>query len=219
VISFVEACRHKVKDAPKKKVFLKPSSLKFQADAKTAVLVKDEAEITPLVRILTGQLRLSSGRIYRTSTLSPPVGKLATVSTALSPYEVVRYASKLYDVDFSKMMTTLMIITDIEEYIDTPVSEIPQLYRTRFNHALWLAIRFDTYIHMQSLEPTSDVEYCERLKIFRENILVGTGMIFFTKNVELASTSCNQGVVYSDCGLVPFQTIEAAIEYFNNDQD
>lgn len=219
MISLVEACRHRVKDMPGQKLFLKPSSLKLPADGKTAIFVSDDNCLTPLIRIFTGQLRLSSGRIYRTSSLSPPVGKLANVSGRLSPYEAVRYASKLYDVDFAKMMTTLMLIADIEDFVDQPISEIPPLYRNRFHHALWLSIRFDTYVYMQHVELSSDTEYCDRLRVFRDKILADTGFLLFTKNVSTASTFCDHGIVYSDRGLIPFESIEAAIEYFNNDQE
>ncbi len=219
MISLVNACRHKVKELPKKKLFLKPSTFKMEASAKIAVLLKDDNDIAPLIRIFTGQLRLSSGKIYRTSTLSPPVGKLANVSGRVTPYAAVRYASKLYDVEFSKMMTTLLVLTELEEFVDTPISEIPTLLRNRFHHALWLSLRFDTYIYMQHCEMPKDEDYSGRLEVYRNKVLADSGMLLFTRNTVTARKYCDHGIVFADQGLLPFGSIDAAIEYIDYDEE
>ncbi len=219
MISLVEACRHKVKEFPRKKLFLKPSTLKIDSGAKVAILMENDGDIVPLMRLITGQLRVSSGKIYRTSTLSPPIGKLANVNGRISPYEAVRYASKLYDVEFSKMMTTLLVLTEIEEFVDLPISEIPPLFRNRFHHALWLCLRFDTYIYMQHCEIPKDEEYSGRLEIYRNKVLADSGMLLFTGNGATAEKYCDQAIIFSDQGLIPFKSVQSAVECFGDDEE
>lgn len=216
MIHLINACRHKVKENARRKIFLRPTTLSLPVRDRTAILVREPHETPVLMRLFAGQLALTSGIIKREVMLSPPIASLANVPQTFTPYEGVQFASRLYAVDAAKMMAIILLLTEIQDYIDMPLSNIPAKYRNRFNHALWLSIKFDCYVFVNRMLLAGDGEYNSRLTFFMQDLLADSGFLFFTSNVKLAAGTCDAGIVFHDSTLVPFENINNAVEFFES---
>jgi ABC-type polysaccharide/polyol phosphate transport system ATPase subunit len=216
LIHLINACRHKVKERPGKKIFLMPTTLSLPARERTAILVREPDESTILMRLFAGQLRLTSGVIKREVMLSPPIASLGNVPKTLTPYEAIQFASRLYGMDAAKMMAIILLLTEIDDYIDIPLSEIPAKYRSRFNHALWLSVKFDCYTFVNKMLVSKDPEYNERLTFFMQDLMADSGFLFFTSDVRSAMGTCDGGIVFHENILIPFENISNAVEFFES---
>ncbi len=216
MIYLINACRHRVRELPSKKIFLRPTTLSLPTSGRTAILSSDASAIPALVRLITGQLRLSTGKIVRNAILSPPIGKLSNVPAVLTPYQAVQFASRLYDVEATSMLASLMLLTDIEEYIDVPLNEVPPKFRGRFNHALWMTIKFNCYIFFQKVNLSGDPEFIKRADVFMEHAMKNCGFLLFTSIPKYALQSCNRGIVYHDSTLIPFEDTKTAVEFMKS---
>ncbi len=216
MIHLINACRHKVKERPGKKIFLMPTSLSLPAKERTAILVREPDEATILMRLFAGQLRLTSGVIKREVMLSPPIGSIGNVPKTLTPYEGIQFASRLYGVDMAKMMAIIMLLTEIDDYVDLPLSEIPAKYRSRFYHALWLSVKFDSYVFVNKMLISRDPEYNDRLTFFMQDLMADSGFLLFTSDARLAMGTCDGGIVFHENILIPFENISNAVEFFDS---
>lgn len=216
MIHLIDACRHKVKENPRKKVFLRPTTLSLPVRERTAILVSEPHETFVLMRLFSGQLPLTGGTVKREVMLSPPIASLGSVPKTFTPYEGVKFASLLYGVDVAKMMAIILLLTEIDDYIDIPIGEMPAKYRNRFNHALWLSVKFDCYIFVNRMLLSGDVEYNDRLTSFMQDLMADSGFLLFTSNAKMATGTCDVGVVFHDSTLVPFENIGDAVEFFQS---
>ena len=212
----VGAARFKVKSFKASPVFLKPTTLSFRTSDRVAVLAHDDIVLNGLIRILCRSLPLDEGQITCDAFLSPPIGGMTSTNPALTGLEGVKFAARLYGVDEMQLFGSVQALTEGGDALYQKLRDMPPALRAQFNHALWLCIRFDTYLFQQNVVVGADKGYKDRCQWLLDEVMDRVGFILFTKRPKTALEFCDYGFVYQEGSLIPFQNMKMATDFFQS---
>jgi capsular polysaccharide transport system ATP-binding protein len=159
-----------------------------------AILGRNGAGKSTLIKLLSGLLRPTSGRIERGLSLSWPLALAGGFEGSLTGYDNLRFLCRIYDVPFHETFDYVEDFTELGKHLHTPVRYYSDGMRMRLAFGLSLAINFDCYL-IDEVILVGDRRFQEkcRLEIFEKR--GHCAMILAIHAVEVVRDFCNAALV------------------------
>jgi capsular polysaccharide transport system ATP-binding protein len=194
------------------RVILRNVSFAIPDGARLGILGANGAGKSTLVRILSGVEALDSGRVTRTGRVSFPLGFGGTFHGLLSGRENVRFLARLYGADEEEALDFVGDFAELGAYFRMPVDTYSDGMRARLAFGACLALRFDTYL-VDELTAVGDARFQARCRAAFAARLTEADLVMVSHDPATMRAYCTAGAVLSGGRLLPFDDIEAAIEF------
>lgn len=121
-------------------------SFKVKMGERIAILGRNGAGKSTLIKVLSGLLRPTSGKIIRGLNMSWPLALGGGFEGSLTGYDNIRFISRIYGVPFKETYEYVEDFTELGKQLHVPIKYYSDGMRMRVAFALSLAINFECFL-------------------------------------------------------------------------
>jgi capsular polysaccharide transport system ATP-binding protein len=145
------------------KQILRDFSLAVPSDRNLALVGRNGAGKSTLLRMISGTLRPDRGNIRRHGKISWPMGFAGGLHPALTGRQNARFVARCYGIDTDEMVAFVEDFSELERFIDMPVTTYSSGMRARLAFGISLAARFDCYL-IDEITEVGDAAFREKCR-------------------------------------------------------
>lgn len=195
-----------------RKVVARDLSFTFPAGQSVALLGRNGAGKSSLLRMIAGVMDPDSGAVIRTGSVSWPVGFAGSFHGDLTGAQNAKFIARIYGVDTDGMVDFVRDFCGLGEHYHLPVRTYSSGMRARLAFGCSMAIRFDTYL-IDEVTAVGDGAFRAKSEVILMDRLRTSGAIVVAHGMELLRRICTAGVVLENGRLFYYPRIERAIEH------
>ena len=197
----------------KTQVVLDGIDLDVKPGQKLAILGRNGAGKSTLIRLI-GQVEVPTrGSVEHHMRVSWPLGFTGAFQGSLTGMDNMRFLSRIYRVDFSRMRRFVDDFAELGEHLYKPVKNYSSGMRARLAFALSIAIDFDCYL-IDEIILVGDFRFYERCReqLFNKN--AGRALVIASHDAGLLTEVCDSAILLRN-GRASFyhNVAEAAADY------
>ncbi len=186
-------------------------SLTFPAGKSVALLGRNGAGKSSLLKMIAGTLRPDRGQIEVTGSVSWPVGFAGSFHADLTGLQNTRFVARIYGVDSDLLEDFVRGFSGLGDHFSLPFRTYSQGMRARLGFALSMGIGFDTYL-IDEITAVGDAAFREACEAALAERLAQKGAVIVSHSFGFLARVCDAGVVIEDGRAVWFDDVKAAIE-------
>ncbi|MCG6883029.1 MAG: ABC transporter ATP-binding protein [Silicimonas sp.] len=186
-------------------------SLTFPGGLSVALLGRNGAGKSSLLKMIAGTLRPTSGRIEVSGSVSWPVGFAGSFHADLTGVQNVRFVARIYGVDSDALEVFVREFSGLGDHLALPVRTYSQGMRARLGFGLSMGIGFDTYL-IDEITAVGDAAFREKCEAALAERLAHRGAVIVSHSLGFLTRVCDAGVVIENGRAVWFDDIRAAVE-------
>ncbi|QBF34254.1 ABC transporter ATP-binding protein [Thalassococcus sp. S3] len=184
----------------------------FPTGLSVALLGRNGAGKSSLLRMIAGTMNQSSGEIISDGTISWPVGFAGSFHGELTGAQNTRFIARVYGVDTDELVAFAEDFAELGKHFHLPFRTYSSGMRSRLAFGVSMGIRFDTYL-VDEVTSVGDAAFQKKSsQVFRER-LRDSGAIVVSHSMALLRNLCEVGAVLEDGNLVYYEDLEAAIQH------
>lgn len=165
---------------------------------------------TTLLRILSGMLAPTRGRVQRYCSVSPPIGSAGRLGGNKTGREIATFFATLYNADPDEVANYTAALSGLGDYMDLPISDLALTLRARLSHAMGYAVPCDIYLVDDTIG-TGDADFRQLCKRTFESRSQTSGTIIATRDPRQASSLSDRGGFLHDGKLYLFDGVADAV--------
>ncbi|WP_126977807.1 ABC transporter ATP-binding protein [Frigidibacter oleivorans] len=177
-----------------------------------ALLGRNGAGKSSLLRMIAGTLAPDSGRISSSGSISWPVGFAGAFHGELTGAQNARFVARIYGVDSDRLCADVEAVARLGPHIHQPVRSYSSGLRARLAFGLSMAIRFDTYL-VDEVTSVGDAAFRLHSEALLRDRLRGASAIVVSHQIGMLRRLCDMGAVLDRGRLTLFDDLEAAIRH------
>lgn len=175
-----------------------------------ALLGRNGAGKSSLLRIIAGSLRPDRGRISITGQVSWPVGFQGSFHPDLSGAQNVRFVGRIYGVDTDELLDFAMGFAALGRQIHHPVRTYSTGMKARLAFAVSMGIRFDTYL-VDEVVSVGDAAFREKSEAVLIDRMSTSGAVVVSHSMPMLQRLCTAGAVLEGGNLTYYPNLNEAI--------
>lgn len=183
----------------------------FPTNVSVALMGRNGAGKSSLLRMIAGTMNVSSGTIRSNGTVSWPVGFAGSFHGDLTGTQNVKLIARIYRVDTDALIEFVEDFAELGEHFRIPVRTYSAGMRSRLAFGVSMGIKFDTYL-VDEVTSVGDAKFREKSEAMFMDRITHSGAIVVSHSVPLLKRICTQGAVLENGKLTWFDTVDAAIE-------
>ena len=184
----------------------------FETRGATALLGRNGAGKSSLLRMIAGTMDPDDGQIVKTGRVSWPVGFAGSFHGDLSGAQNARFIARVQGVDTDEMLDAVARFTGLGAHFHTPVKTYSAGMRARLAFAVSMAIPFDTYL-VDEVTSVGDAEFKRKSEALFHERLQHSGAIIVTHALGLVQRLCDKAAVLDRGRLTFYSDIDQAIRH------
>jgi capsular polysaccharide transport system ATP-binding protein len=185
---------------------------RFPSGRAVALLGRNGAGKSSLLRIIAGTLAPDRGEVIRKGTVSWPVGFAGSFHGELTGAQNTRFVARVHGVDTGELCAFAQDFAELGSRFHEPVRTYSSGMRSRLAFAISMGIGFDTYL-VDEVTSVGDAAFKRKSEcVFRER-LTRSGAIVVSHGMGMVRRVCTQGAVLDRGRLTYYDDIEAAIAH------
>ncbi|MAY32148.1 MAG: ABC transporter ATP-binding protein [Rhodovulum sp.] len=184
----------------------------FETRGATALLGRNGAGKSSLLRMIAGTMDPDDGQIVKTGRVSWPVGFAGSFHGDLSGAQNARFIARVQGVDTDEMLDAVARFTGLGAHFHTPVKTYSAGMRARLAFAVSMAIPFDTYL-VDEVTSVGDAEFKRKSEALFHERLQHSGAIIVTHALGLVQRLCDKAAVLDHGRLTFYTDIDQAIRH------
>lgn len=177
-----------------RKVILDNLSLTFPDDKNIAIMGKNGAGKSTMIRLLAGTEPPDQGHIYRSEKVSWPLGFAGGFNGSMTGLENIRFVSRIYGQDTDKVIKYVTDFAELGPSLRLPIKTYSSGMKARLAFGLSMAIDFQVYL-IDEITAVGDENFKKKSRAIFHNKLSSSQII-------MVSHSSNTIKEYCDCGLL-----------------
>ena len=182
----------------------------FPSGVSVALLGRHGAGKSSLLRMISGAMLPSSGKIMSTGTISWPVGFAGSFNSELTGEQNCRFVARVYGIDTDELLFFVEDFAELGDHFRLPVRTYSSGMRSRLAFGLSMAIPFDTYL-VDEVSAVGDAAFKAKSNhVFNER-LSKAGAIVVAHSMSMLRATCQSGAVLEGGKLTFYPDIEDAI--------
>ncbi|QBX34104.1 ABC transporter ATP-binding protein [Paracoccus liaowanqingii] len=194
----------------KRKVVADDITATFPSGMSIALLGRNGAGKSSLLRMISGAMLPSSGKILSTGTISWPVGFAGSFNGELTGEQNCRFVARVYGVDTDELLYFVQDFAELGDHFKLPIRTYSSGMRSRLAFGLSMAVPFDTYL-VDEVSAVGDAAFkAKSNRVFNER-MTHSGAIVVSHSIGMLRKTCDAGAVLEDGKLTFFDDIEDAI--------
>lgn len=185
-------------------------TLCFPDGASVALLGRNGAGKSSLLRMIAGNMRPDSGQIEIQGSVSWPVGFAGSFHGDLTGLQNTRFVARVYGVDSDQLVNYVSNYSELGDKFWLPVRSYSQGMRARLAFALSMGISFDTYL-IDEITAVGDAAFREKCEATLIERLTGRSAVVVSHSLGFLKRICDAAVVIEDGQAGWFDDVTEAI--------
>ena len=182
----------------------------FPAGVTVALLGRNGAGKSSLLRIISGVMEPSDGRVLVSGTISWPVGFAGSFHNDLTGAQNVRFLARVYGVDTDELVDFVEDFSELGAHMYLPVRTYSSGMRSRLGFGASMGIRFDIYL-VDEVTAVGDASFrAKSERVLRERLKDSTAVIV-SHNTDILRKFCQAGALIEDGRLTYYGDLEEAL--------
>lgn len=184
----------------------------FPTGKAVALLGRNGAGKSSLLRMIAGSMDPTSGRIVSDGTISWPVGFAGSFHPDLTGLQNTRFIGRVYGVDTDALVDFVEDFAELNQHFAMPIRTYSSGMKSRLAFGVSMGIRFDTYL-VDEVTSVGDAGFRRKSEALFQERLAQSGAILVSHGMQMLRRNCDAGAVIEKGRLVYFEDIEEAIAY------
>lgn len=182
----------------------------FPSGAAVALLGRNGAGKSSLLKMISGAMLPSSGKILSTGTISWPVGFAGSFNGELTGDQNCRFVARVYGVDTDELVYFVEDFAELGDHFHMPIRTYSSGMRSRLAFGLSMAIPFDTYL-VDEISAVGDASFKAKSNHVFKQRLANASAIVVAHSMGMLRATCQSGAVLEKGHLTLYDDIEDAI--------
>ncbi len=185
-------------------------SLSFPPGLSVAVLGRNGAGKSSLLKMIAGTMRPTSGHIQVSGNVSWPVGFAGSFHGDLTGVQNTRFVARIYGVDSNQLVDFVWEFSELADKLRMPLRSYSQGMRARLAFAISMGVDFDTYL-IDEISAVGDAAFRQKCEAALTERLAGKSAIIVSHSLGFLKRVCDAGVVIEEGRAVWFNDLAQAI--------
>lgn len=194
----------------RRKTIARKLSLTIPSGARVGLLGRNGAGKSTLMRMISGTLSPSSGRIITKGTISWPVGFAGSFHPDLSGAQNIRFIARIYRLDPGDLIHFVEDFAQLGPHLYLPLRSYSSGMRSRLAFGLSMGVPFDTYL-IDEVTSVGDAAFQRRSREVLLQRTQSAGAVVVSHAMGMIRQLCSSGAVLENGKLEWFDDIEEAI--------
>ncbi|WP_376875110.1 ABC transporter ATP-binding protein [Albirhodobacter sp. R86504] len=192
------------------KVVARGINATFPTGVAVALLGRNGAGKSTLMRLIAGNAKPTSGRIWSDGTISWPVGFAGSFHGELTGAQNVKFISRIYGVDTDMLIDFVEDFAELGEHYRLPFRTYSSGMKSRLAFGVSMGIRFDTYL-VDEVTSVGDQRFKEKANEVFQKRIGASGAIVVSHSMNVIRQMCTKAAVLENGNLTMFDNVEDAI--------
>ncbi|WP_022706770.1 MULTISPECIES: ABC transporter ATP-binding protein [Paracoccus] len=182
----------------------------FPTGVSVALLGRNGAGKSSLLRMISGAMLPTSGQILSTGTISWPVGFAGSFSGELTGEQNCRFVARLYGIDTEELLAFVEDFAELGDHFRLPLRSYSSGMKSRLAFGLSMAVPFDTYL-VDEVSAVGDASFKAKSNHVFNHRMDRAGAIVVSHSMGMLRAVCKAGAVLEAGKLFYFDDIDDAI--------
>lgn len=202
----------------RRKVIADGINFTFPTGASVALLGRNGAGKSCLLRMIAGTMDPTSGEIRSTGTVSWPVGFAGSFHADLTGAQNARFIARIYGVDTDSLLKFVEDFAGLGVHFHLPFRTYSSGMRSRLAFGVSMAIDFDTYL-VDEITAVGDAAFKQKSsEVFRAR-LKHSGAVMVAHDVGMVRRLCDGVAVLENGKLFYYENVENGIAHHNRNMN
>lgn len=184
----------------------------FPSRTAVALLGRNGAGKSSLLRMIAGTLSPDRGRVITTGRISWPVGFAGSFHGDLSGAQNTRFIARIHALDTDDFAARVGEFADLGTHFYLPVKTYSAGMRSRLAFAVSMAIPFDTYL-VDEVTSVGDAAFKRRSEAVFAERLQNSGAIIVSHALGMVKRLCQEAAVLEEGKLTYYRDVDEAIAH------
>jgi capsular polysaccharide transport system ATP-binding protein len=184
----------------------------FPDRSSIALLGRNGAGKSSLLRMIAGTMRPDAGTITSDGTISWPVGFAGSFHRDLTGAQNARFVGRIYGVDTDRLLAFVEDFAGLGQHFRLPFRTYSAGMRARLAFGVSMGIRFDTYL-IDEVTSVGDASFRERCDEVLHDRLHQSNAIVVSHSMPTIRKLCTAGMVLERGKLVYYADLDEAIRH------
>lgn len=194
------------------KVVANNISVTLPAGRSIALLGRNGAGKSSLLRMIAGSMKPDSGEVRHTGSVSWPVGFAGSFHKDLTGAQNVRFVGRVYGVDTRQLIDFVEDFAELGGHFHMPVRTYSSGMKSRLAFGVSMGIHFDTYL-VDEVTAVGDRQFKKKCRQIFNARMVTSGAVVVSHSMRTIRRLCDAGMVLENGELTWFDDLEAAIAW------
>ncbi len=182
----------------------------FPDKTSVALLGRNGAGKSSLLRMIAGTMEPDSGRVVTDGHISWPVGFSGSSHKNLTGLQNTRFVARIYGIDSDQLVESVLEFSELGQHFFLPVRSYSSGMSSRLAFALSMGLKFDTYL-IDEVTSVGDAAFKEKSERVLLERLQESSAIVVSHSMSLVKRICTQGVVIENGKLNYYEDINEAV--------
>jgi len=214
VLAFENISKSYTVNGVKKQIF-KDLSVEFPSDKNIAILGKNGAGKSTMMRLLAGSEPPDSGRVIREGRISWPLGFAGGFNGSMTGLENVRFVSRIYGQDTKKVVDYVEDFAELGKSLHLPIKTYSSGMKARLAFGLSMAVDFDIYL-IDEITAVGDSNFRKKSSDAFKTKLNDKQIILVSHSETTIREYCNGGVLVNNKEVHAYQDIDTLFSQYHN---
>ncbi|MCF3974747.1 ABC transporter ATP-binding protein [Paracoccus salsus] len=183
----------------------------FPTGVSVGLLGRNGAGKSSLLRMISGAMLPTSGRILSTGTISWPVGFSGSFNGELTGEQNCRFVARVYGVDTGEMRDFVEDFAELGDHFYLPFRTYSSGMRARLAFGVSMAVPFDTYL-VDEVSAVGDASFKAKSKRVFNARMATSGALVVSHSLATLRGICDAGAVLEHGRLSYYHDLEDAID-------
>ena len=175
-----------------------------------ALLGRNGAGKSSLLKLMAGTMRPTSGRIVATGSVSWPVGFAGCFHGDLSGRQNTRFVARIYGADTDALEAYVREVSELGQQFHLPFRSYSSGMKARLAFAVSMGIDFDTYL-IDEVTSVGDAAFREKSEEILSRRLCRRAAVVVSHNLPLLARICGTAIVLERGRARNFECVDDAI--------
>ena len=187
-------------------------SMVFPTGVSVALLGRNGAGKSSLLRMIAGTMNPTSGRVISDGTISWPVGFAGSFHPDLTGTQNTRFIARVYGVDTDALVDFVADFAELGPHFNLPLRTYSSGMRSRLAFGVSMGIRFDTYL-VDEVTSVGDANFRRKSEAVFQDRMATSGAIVVSHSMDLILRLCRAGVVLEQGALTWHDDVREAVAH------
>ncbi|MCF2903364.1 ABC transporter ATP-binding protein [Octadecabacter sp. CECT 8868] len=197
-----------------RKVIMENANLVFPEGQSVALLGRNGAGKSTILKMIAGTMQPTSGRVVTTGAISWPVGFAGSFHGELSGAQNCRFVGRIYGVDTDELIDFVADFAGLGAHFHLPLRTYSSGMKSRLAFGVSMGVAFDTYL-VDEITAVGDAAFRKRSDELFKARMKNAGAVVVSHSMQQIRNLCDSAVVLESGELRFFDDVEDGIEYHN----
>ena len=194
-----------------RKVVANKINVTFPTGECVALLGRNGAGKTSLLRMIAGTVKPDRGLITSNGTISWPIGFSGSFHKDLTGLQNAKFVARVYGVETTKLLEFVEDFAELGAHFNLPVRTYSSGMKSRLAFGISMAIQFDTYL-IDEVTAVGDAAFKKKCNNVLEERLKDSGAIVVSHSMKTIKKLCTMGAILENGQLSLYSSIDDAIQ-------